>query len=152
LIISRERRVGVKKATTIDPCPYRSSFPLHPCSFFSPPCGQRRQTHMRSSFVSVRSLFGHVSIVIPPFFLYLSRIGNSFPKRVVLIRKKPSNPFKKSLPIDLRGCNVWSYITKLSNGDGGGGGSDPVIGAFLIAFLINPTVVVATARERNILL
>jgi hypothetical protein len=49
-----------------DPCPYRSSFPLHPCSFFSPPCGRRRQTHMRSSSVSVRSLFGHVSIVIPP--------------------------------------------------------------------------------------
>jgi hypothetical protein len=33
-------------------------------------------------------LFGHVSIVIPPLFFYLSRIGNSFPKRV-LIRKKP---------------------------------------------------------------
>jgi hypothetical protein len=34
-------------------------------------------------------LFGPVSIVIPPLFFYLSRIGNSFPKRV-LIRKKPS--------------------------------------------------------------
>jgi hypothetical protein len=34
-------------------------------------------------------LFGHVSIFIPPLFFYLSRIGNSFPKRV-LIRKKPS--------------------------------------------------------------
>jgi hypothetical protein len=33
-------------------------------------------------------LFGHVSIFIPPLFFYLSRIGNSFPKRV-LIRKKP---------------------------------------------------------------
>jgi hypothetical protein len=73
----------------IAPCPSRSSFPLHPCSFFSPPCGRRGQTHMRSSSVSVRSLFGHVSIVIPPLFFYLSRIGNSFPKRV-LIRKKPA--------------------------------------------------------------
>jgi hypothetical protein len=44
---------------------------------------------MRSSSVSVRSLFGHVSIVTPPLFFYLSRIGNSFPKRV-LIRKKPA--------------------------------------------------------------
>jgi hypothetical protein len=38
-------------------------------------------------------LFGHVSIVIPPLFFYLSRIGNSFPKRV-LIRKKPSHSEK----------------------------------------------------------
>jgi hypothetical protein len=35
-------------------------------------------------------LFGPVSIVIPPLFFYLSRIGNSFPKRV-LIRKKPAS-------------------------------------------------------------
>jgi hypothetical protein len=39
-----------------------------------------------------RSLFGHVSIVIPPLFFYLSRIGNSFPKRVLIRKKAISDP------------------------------------------------------------
>ena len=84
----RERRVGVKKTTTLAPCPFWSSFPLHLCPFFSPPCGQCRQTHICSSSFSVRSSLVHVAIVIPPIFFYSSRIGNPFPKRV-LIRKKP---------------------------------------------------------------
>jgi hypothetical protein len=47
LISSREWRVGVKKAMTIVPCPFQSSFPLRPRPFFLPPCVRRGQTHMR---------------------------------------------------------------------------------------------------------
>eukprot|EP01049_Picozoa_sp_SAG25_P002449 SAG25_NODE_128_length_14556_cov_11.699405_3_plen_200_part_00 len=43
-------------------------------------------------FCLSRSLFGHVSIVIPPLFFYLSRIGNSFPKRVLIRKKAISDP------------------------------------------------------------
>jgi hypothetical protein len=46
LISSREWRVGVKKAMTIVPCPFQSSFPLRPRLFFLPPCD--RGTNLQS--------------------------------------------------------------------------------------------------------
>ena len=55
-----------------------------------PAVGAGEHTHAHPLF-SVRSSLVHVAIVIPPIFFYSSRIGNPFPKRV-LIRKKPSNP------------------------------------------------------------
>jgi hypothetical protein len=42
-------------------------------------------------------LFGPVSIVIPPLFFYLSRIGNSFPKRVLIRKKPPTHRIKSRL-------------------------------------------------------
>jgi hypothetical protein len=42
-------KVDVKKVTTIVPCPFRSSFTLHPRLFLLPPCGRRGQTRVRSS-------------------------------------------------------------------------------------------------------
>jgi hypothetical protein len=66
---------------------------------------------MRSSSVSVRSLFGHVSIVIQPLLFYLSRrIGNSFPKRV-LIRKKPAQGQEQASQEDRGGRRAAAVCT-----------------------------------------
>jgi hypothetical protein len=52
--------VDVKKAMTIVPCPFQSSFSLRPRLFFLPPCGRRGQVpgalkhHEEAFFVLVR--------------------------------------------------------------------------------------------------
>jgi hypothetical protein len=50
-----------KKAMTIVPCPFQSSFPLRPRLFFLPPYGRRGQTHVRSSSFSVRFILSRIN-------------------------------------------------------------------------------------------
>ena len=69
-------------------------------------------------FFSSQISFRHVSIAIPPIFFCLSRIGNTFPKRV-LIRKKPYSAF--TVQPTAAGCRpgapAWSPRCSARHGD-----------------------------------
>jgi hypothetical protein len=102
---------------TIVPCPFQSSFPLRPRLFFSLRSA-RANTHALIFFFS-RSHLSRINTAgaIPPIFFCLSRIGNTFPKRV-LIRKKPVRLYTVRTRVRLYSlvlrCTPYPWSAKLS--------------------------------------